>query len=169
MKISLSEVLLIGISLWGMGAWIYELIKDIKKYKIRGACIVATESSLNYYHFLGVIYLLLLIGIREWEMSTYGNIIVTVSFVTLSAISVYRALRKQGIYEKGICIPEQNCDLSAIKSYKWDTNPMLGGYSILYLQIEYSNLFARQGIKVVKWGIPDNMVPTVNSILLRIK
>lgn len=165
MEISVSEIVLIGIALWGMCKWICELVEDINHYRTRGEAIVQIESKFNMYHVLGIVYLLILMAVKDWYFTNLGKSIIYSCFVILSAISVYRAIRKQGLYENGICIPEQNGDLDTIVAYKWDMTPSAYGYAVLHLQVAYSNIFVKKGIKIIRWGIPNNKVSEINGIL----
>lgn len=164
MRISLSEVLLIMISLWGVGSWLVALVKDFIQMKHKGACVIRLDARFNYYHVLGIIYLLLILAFKDWGMTPWGYKLVTGSFLCLSLICIYRAIRKQGIYENAFFIPEQICKLDAIRDYKW---VKLEGadFTCLYLNITYTSGFSKNAMKILRWHIPNEAVAKVNDFL----
>lgn len=163
--LDLSDMLLIGITLWAVVTWGIALVKDLLKYKDRGKCIIEVESGYNYYHFLGIVYILIIYGLRKAGFIGYAREIVTVGFLLVSGICVYRAIRTQGLYENGLCIPEQNCDLTAIKYYKWVGFTGDSDYVALYLKVAYQNMLTRYGAKVVKLKVPIKQKQAIQEIL----
>lgn len=164
-SIGIFDLLLIAITLWAVTTWTKSLIKDIKKYATRGELLAETKGGMNYYHFLGIAYLLVLIVIKGDIQSPFVRNLVIAGFMVVSGISVYRALRRQGLFENGLCIPEQNADLTAIKFYKWGQGVEVEGYIPLYLKVMYSNMLTKYGGKIIKLYVPIEQRATVQKLL----
>ena len=163
--LDLSDMLLVAITIWAVITWGIALIKDILKYKNRGKCIIEAESGYNYYHFLGIVYIIIVYGLRKAGFTGHVREIITAGFLTVSCICVYRAIRTQGLYENGLCIPEQNCDLTAIKYYKWVGFTGDSEYVALYLKVAYQNMLTRYGAKVIKLKVPIKEKASIQALL----